>query len=253
MENRDNENSLLMLLSEASSSYTNNALGRIIKSCDGMLEDELPAYVKENLADIDAECCKLMRNRLLLTRLISYCLDKKTEKCCSFTDVYAYTVETVRAIAKQEKADFDCNDYQPECKVYASAESCCLLLLLPLALTLEREKSVRTRLIASSKPGRVELEFAVFGELPDIDLLAEECMKTDRSSGLFFIEPLIAYNLKKTVNECGAEMTVKKNKLIISLPKAPKNAKINSYATPYIDNRFSLPYLLLAGIIRREI
>lgn len=236
----------------AANAYTAETVNRIIGICDDLLEYELPAHVKERLTEIDADCCRLLRDNTLLNNLLKRRADDSA-KHCSFTDVYANCCRTIDAICRYAGAFFSYSEFIPACKLDISAENCCMLLLLPVALAVERDAKATVRLIASRKGGRLELEYAFSGEAPPVDKLAAECAASDHSNGLFFTEPLLALNLKEIASECGAQLTCDGKKLVISLPVADKAAEINSVPDSYIDNRLSLPYLMLSGISRREI
>ena len=254
MNNGNDINSELLRLKSASESITKQTLNRILSICDTLIDDELPAYVKERLADIDAGCCKLLRDRALLNRLADYLSKKATdEKCCSLSDVYANCCRTIDAICGFAGKAFSFSEFIPEYKLNVSAEECCLLLLLPVALAFECDNDNDVRLIASRKGDKLELEYTFKGKVPPVEKLAAECGKTDSSSGLYFTDSLLALALKETVADCGASLSVNNNKLTVQLTAADKNAIVNSAAESYIDNRFSLPYIMLAGIVRREI
>lgn len=253
MHNTDKEQELLRL-NRAASLFTNEAINKIINACSGIADDNLPAYVRNNLAEIDAECCRLLRNRLLLNQLAEYLVNNnENDKHCSFTDVYANCCRTVEAICRSAGTDFYFSDFMPECKLDLSADKCCMLILLPIALAFEHDSKTGVRLIASRKGDRIELEYSFSGNIPPVDKLVEECLKDDRSSGLFFPEPLLALSLKETAAYCNALLSLGKNSLALSLNTAESNTCVNSLPESYIDNRFSLPYIILSGIVRREI
>lgn len=253
MPNKNIDNAMLARISEASTSFTKESINRIIKTCDSLLQDELPAYVKEALAEVDSECCRLLRDRRLLAKLTEYALNENEDKCCMFDDVYAKCTETVNAICMQEGVTFNYSKFIPDYKISMSSDDCCSLILLPIAIALEHGDCKKIRLIPSLKYERIELEYMFPFDVPPVGELAAECLKTDRSSGLYFAETLLAYNLETLLERIGGTMRIKKNKLTLVIPKAPKKAVVNSAAPPYIDNRFSPPYIMLAKIVRREI
>lgn len=251
----DNEIRLQLLqLGAASDSFTKQALNRIAGICDLMLEEDLPANVREKLAEIDRECCCLLRNRLLLNCLAEgVASDSSAGKNCSFAGVYANCCRTVKAICDSAGKEFSFSEFLPEYELSLPANKLVLLILLPVALAFEHDPDAGVRLIASRKGKRIELEFTVSGKMPPVAELAEECRKTDRSSGLFFTEPLLALTLTETAAVCGAALSVDKNKISISLRRAETPSESLAAPESYIDNRFSLPYIVLAGIVRREI
>lgn len=255
MSNETADTKELLLLSEATGAFTREALNKVFNSCSRLLDDDLPQYVKESIAGIDADCCKLLRNRMLLGKLIRNRLEEPRNAVCSFTDVYANCCEAVNAICLQEKVGFSFSAYYPESKIPLSADECCTLLTLPVALSCmaKNRKDMGVRLIASKSGKRIKLEYTFNGEVPDVYALAEECKKTDRSSGVFFPEPLIAFSLVEAVRRSGSIMTVKGKNIVILLDVCDDKKEITSRAFPYIDNRFSIPYLMLADIVKLEI
>ena len=244
----------LLRLKSASNSFTKEALNKILVFCDIMIEDEASERSKEKPADIEAVCCRILRDRDLINRLVSY-LTKTgpEEKYCSFTDVYANCTGTIDAICRSSGKEFDANEFIPFRKLNATADKCCLLLTLPIALAFEHDGSNGVRLIASTKNDRLELEYNFSRKAPPVADLAAECKKTDHSSGLYFTEPLLALTLTETVADLGGLISISNKTIRISVPLADKDATVNSAADSYIDNRFSLPYIMLAGIVRREI
>ena len=254
MRNESEINRELLRIKSAFAAFTNETLNKVLFTCDELLGSELSDGVKEKLADIDAECCRLIRNRLLLDRITGYLTSAgKSDTCCSFTEVYVNCCRTVSAICTKEGTSFDYAGFVPPCTVNMSAERCCMLLLLPIALALEHDPETDIRLDASRRGDRLELEYGFSGKVPPVAELAEECKKTDRSSGLFFPQSLLALDLTETAADCGALLSVGKKGLVLSLPITESYTTVNSTPDSYIDNRFSLPYIMLSGIVRREI
>lgn len=254
MRNESEINRELLRIKAASATFTNEALHKVLYTCDELLNSDLPDSVKKKLADIDAECCKLIRNRLLLDRITSYLSSTgKSNSCCSFTEVYVRCCRTVEAICAKEGTLFTYTGFAPPCNLAVSAEKCCMLLLLPVALALEHDPDTDIHLAVSRRGDRLELEYAFSGNVPPVAELAEECKKLDRSSGLFFTRPLLALDLTESAADCGALLSVGRKSLALSLPIAENCSTVNSAPDSYIDNRFSLPYIMLSGIIRREI
>ena len=253
MLNSEN-NADLLRLDAASSVYTREMLGSILDACSEMLKDEtLSGEIRGKLANIDAECCRLIRNRLLLSTLTRFRLENAGEHCCSFTDVFTNCCATVDAICTQTKAIFEYSRFYLPIKLPMTADNCCLAILLPIAVALERDPETQIRLIASKHTGRIDLDFTFSGEAPDLPKLAAECSKSDGTSGLFFEESLMAECLTNILSDCGSIMSVKGNRISVSIPIASEDNKINSPCEPYIDNRFSLPYIVLSRIVKREI
>ena len=256
MSNETADRKELLLLNEATGVFTREALNKVFHYCDKLLEDDLPQSAKEAIAELDAECCKLLRNRLLLSRIIKYRLEEPKTRVCSFSDVFMNCCATVNAICLQEKVEFSFSNYYPESRIPLSADECCLLLMLPIAIScMEKDrKDMGVRLIASKHGSRLQLEYVFKSKVSDIFTLAEECKKTDGSSGVFFPNTLMAFSLLEAVAHAKAIMTVKNDKtLIISVELADDKAALTSFASPYIDNRFSLPYIMLADIVKREV
>ena len=254
MRNESEINSELLRIKAASAAFTNEALNRILYTCDDLLNSELPDCFKEKLADIDVECCRLICNRLLLDRIGSYLTSTgKSDNCCSFFDVYVNCCRTVESICMKVGTLFSYTGFVPPCNLKISAEKCCMLLLLPIALALDYDPENDIRLDVSRRGDRLELEYVFSGKVPPVAELAEECKKTDLSSGLYFTRPLLALDLTEAAANCGALLSVGRKGLALSLPIAESGTSVNSTPESYIDNRITLPYIKLSGIVRREI
>lgn len=255
MDNSNEAYESLRLIASSYNSFTGDALNRIMNICGDLIQDELPGYVKKNLGEIDGECCRLMRNRLLLKGISDRIISEKDDdgSTCSFPDVYSNCCRTVDAICSHAGVEFSFSSFLPDCVLGISAKECCYLLMLPIALALERDKNAKLRLIASKKHRRLELEYASSVEMPQIADLVEECRKTDYSSGLFFAEPLLGLNLHNAAEDCGALLYEQNKKLTLSIPILNPDTTVTSPSESYIDNRFSLPYIMLSDVIRREI
>ena len=258
MSNESEIVSELLLIKEAMSVFTHETLGKISASCSELLDGDLPDEARTALADIDKECLTLLRNRILLESLVDYRGGEYARKdgvknCCFLPDVYANCIKTAGTICAQSGASFDYSDFAPPCKLTVSARKCSLLMLLPLSLAFSHDPGAAIRLDAARRGNKAELVYRISGSLPDIDGLVNECRKTDRSSGIFFEEPLLAYSLSQTASACGAELLIGENSMTLCLPVAETEAEVDSAPEPYIDNRFSLPYIMLSGIVRREI
>ncbi len=243
----------ILRINEASSVYTREIAGDIINTCSSLMEEPLPKDVLERIAKVDADCCRLIRNRYLLSKLLQFHFAKESSKYCSFADVYANCCETVTAICANEKIPFGCSEFLNPQKVNATSEECALLLLLPIAIVLEKSVTESIRLITTSKKDSVTLEFTFSCEFPDIISLAEECELDGKNNGLFFNLPLLACVLRNTSERLGVSIEISGNKFIITIPAADSDTVVNSPSEPYIDNRFSLPYIILSKIIKREI
>ena len=243
----------MLSIDEASSVYTREIAGNIINTCASLLQEPLPHSVLEKIADIDSSCCHLIRNRLLLSKLLQlHFANGKTKYCC-FADVYTNCCETVNAICANEKIPFGYSGFINPHKVNATSEECALLILLPIAVVLEKSDTDFIRLLVASKKNAITMEFSFSCDFPDIASLASECEIEGKNNGIFFDLPLLACVLYNTTEKLGAKLEASDKKVVITIPAAGSEMTINSPSEPYIDNRFSLPYIILSKIIKREI
>ena len=244
----------LLHLNDASSVYTRESLGNILDMCNKMLESEtLSAEMRGSIADIDAECCRLIRNRLLLSTITRFNLVESRKHNCSFSDVFAYCCSTVDAICKQTRNDFTYSNFPIPTSVPLTSDHCCLIILLPIAIMLERNADAQIRIIAAMHNDCIKLTFTFSDEIPDFKKLADECSNNGGSNGLFFEEPLMAKCLIDIIADCNAVMSLDGKTFSLSIPTSSESGRISSPSEPYIDNRFSLPYIVLSRIVKREI
>ena len=251
--NKFDKSDELLMLDEASSIYTREIAGDIISSCSELLENDLPQNIKERIAKIDADCCRLIRNRFIISKLLRFRIAGETTRCCSFTEVYENCYSAAKAICLQHGISFRYSDFQIPCKLSSSAEECALLLLLPVTLALEDEANTSIRIITSKKKDMLCIEFTFSHKLPDIGALSDECDSPDHTNGLFFELPMFSHTLRESLKRLSGKLEVSENTLTLNIPVAEKTTDINSPSEVYIDNRFSLPYIMLSHIIKREI
>lgn len=245
------------LIKEAIDVSVRETVGKISASCNYIIDCDVSDEIRAKIEDIDAECRVLLRNDLLLSTLLDVSVknggkDNSAEYCCFFNDVYENCIATTTAICYKVNADFDHSAFAPPCKVAMSSRNCASLMLLPIALAYSHDRDCGVRMETTRRGDRVEIEYRIKGGFPPIADLIEECGKNDYSNGLFFEEPLLAYSLSHVADACGAEIRTEDGVMTLLLPVADTDAAVNSPAEPYIDNRFSLPYVLLAGILKRK-
>lgn len=251
--NKFDKSDEFLILDEASSIYTREIAGDIISSCSQLLENDLPESVKERIAKIDADCCRLIRNRFLISKLLRFRVTCGAKRCCSFTEVYDNCYSATRAICLQHGVSFSYTEFPLPCKINTTAEECALLLLLPVTLALEKEKNDSIRIITSKKKDMLCIEYTFSHEIPDVFALADECTASNHTSGLYFELPMLSYTLCELLKRYGGSIDASNNTLTVMIPTAEKSSEINSPSEVYIDNRFSLPYIMLSNIIKREI
>ena len=257
MLNEKENNGELCRIKSAMSFHTREALNRILSDIDDISQDELSEHTREKLSKIDSHCCRLLRNYSLLSTLFDYDAadpgSEKTARCCSFSSIYENCCKTVSSICSQSNASFDYFAFTPPCNLMLDAKDCGLIIILPIALAYTHNTSSGVRLEASRRGNHIELNYRYYDHVPPIQKLIDGCLKTDYSSGLHFGDSLIAYTLARAIEVCGGEFEMTDNLLRIRLPIAPPEREINSGVEPYIENRFSTPYIMLSEIINREI
>ena len=257
MLNEKETNSELCRIKNAMSFHTREALNKILSAVDDMSQNELTAYTREKLSKIDSLCCLLLRNQSLLSALFDYnTADKdgsRSECYCSFPEAYDNCCRTVNTICAQADASFDYFAFTPPCILPISAKECGMIILLPIALAYSHNRATGVRLEATRRGDYIELNYRYYKHIPPIPELIKEALKTDYSNGLYFGDSLIAYTLARAIESCGGDFEFNDNLLCIRLPIASSEYRVNSRVEPYIDNRFSLPYIMLSEIINRRL
>ncbi len=242
----------LRRISAADTAFTTEALNRILSACRDLLEEERPELsgcAEKRVRAIDSDCCKLLRDRKLLSKAEDYLVrSPEKECCCCVNDVYFNCMNTVRVICAGTRSQFSFSDFLQTSKLKMSADKCCLLLVLPIALKMELERYGRIHVSAARKGDRLEIVYDIDGTVPAVAELAAECERAGGSNGLFFTESLLALVLTRIADDCGALISVGRESISLLLPLADGAAEVNSVPDAYIDNRFSLPYIMLAGI-----